>query len=83
MGEFLQNNTFGPVINGLAMAMVSGEFKEPEEHREKEALELVQKKHLLIKWEGREFCKDWEDRERHDIGVTLETSCPLNRARLP
>ena len=28
------------------------EFKALEEQRAKEALELVQKKHLLIKWEG-------------------------------
>ena len=28
------------------------EFKELEEQRVKEALELVQKKHMLIKWEG-------------------------------
>ena len=28
------------------------EFKELEEQRAKEALELVQKKHMLVKWEG-------------------------------
>ena len=43
-------------------------FKELEDQRAKEALELVQKKHMLIKCEGerkeRKCCKDLEDRER-------------------
>ena len=41
------------------------EFKELEEQRAKEAVELVQKKHMLIKWDGERetanFCKDWDD----------------------
>ena len=47
---------------------VFDEFKELAEQRAKEALELLQKKHMLIKWEGERkeqyFCKDWEDRQR-------------------
>ena len=43
------------------------EFMELEEQRAKEAL--------------RECCKDWEDRERQRIGMTLETICPLSLAR--
>ena len=61
------------------------EFKELQEQRAKEALELVQKEayaHLVGRRKGkeRECCKDWEDRER---SVTLETICPLSRARFP
>ena len=44
------------------------EFKDLEEQRAKEALELAQKKHMLIRWEGEgeraRIFNDREDRER-------------------
>ena len=50
------------------------EFKELEEQRAKEAFELVQKKLMLIKWEG--------ERGKSNKGSrALETAFPLNRAR--
>ena len=43
------------------------DFKELEEQRAKEALALVQKKHMLIKWEGERErqgpCEGWRSRE--------------------
>ena len=62
------------------------EMRELEEKKSKEALVLVQKNtcchDVKVKGRERESCKGWEGRERGDIGLTLETPCPLNRARL-
>ena len=59
------------------------EFKKLEERRAKEALELAQKMFLSsgkAKRRGQGCCKDWKDRGRQSIGMTLKTIYLLSRA---
>ena len=60
------------------------EIKEFEEQRAKEALELVQKKHMLIKWEGERERAKMLQRLRGSRAIKLwsdaRDSCPLSRA---
>ena len=61
--------------------------KELEEQRAEEALGLVQKKQMLIMWKAKEkeqhVCKDWEERGRLSVGMTLEAICLGRCARPP
>ena len=63
------------------------EMRELEEKKSKEVLTLIRKStfcyDVKAKGKERECCKDLQGRDRLDMGLTLETSFPLSRTRLP